>query len=571
MGRLAISYRRADSFAAKYLFDKLESHFGHGSVFMDVQDIPPGSEFPRHIEQAIRNADVVIFLIGPTWLGKHDSGRRIDEPSDWIRKEVEFALQAGTAGLPLLLGDAAMPDPRDLPDNIRRFAEINATRLDVGPDADQQLARLIAQMETLLGSREAAKAARSTPAQRAQALATSAAHRLAAHFAHRSLTYWLGALLVLVLSLVASRYADSGFALDDRLYNQFSHWLPRISQSHARPQIVWIGQEDFSPSAVAARKGHSLLARLITDLDRADVGLIAIDINLAVKQGLQSKRELAAAVAAAAERRVVILPKVLVNGPRGVMDFSPDALSEYGFCTRIDETGRWIHGPTHDPSAPITPRVRANIRCAYINFVEPTYIKVAMIPPSICFEKHRVDSMAFALARELSPYRDSLNEVDCVEQVGAYDAAPDAGREDISAQIFQGDPVGSRLAHKNVLIGGRWLVDGERVDVRKTPIGIVPGPVIHRDFAQEILDRSIAEYVPRYILLVAEILIGLVALYAFSRAFKPLERFGLAVGMILGLFAIQLATFSFFGTFAEGLIVLMGQWLYSAGARYVSI
>ena len=70
MSKIIISYRRSDSApVAGRIFDRLVQHYGKDSVFMDIDNIPFGTDFRKHIQNVISNSDVVIAVVGPKWLG----------------------------------------------------------------------------------------------------------------------------------------------------------------------------------------------------------------------------------------------------------------------------------------------------------------------------------------------------------------------------------------------------------------------------------------------------------------------------------------------------------------------
>jgi hypothetical protein len=126
-----ICYRRGDSAAhAGRLADALTDRFGANSVFMDVDTIEPGVDFMEEIDRAVGHCDVLIALIGPNWLGAADSkGRRLDNPHDLVRLEIEAALERNIRVIPALVGGAGMPNPEELPDKLAGLARRNAVEL----------------------------------------------------------------------------------------------------------------------------------------------------------------------------------------------------------------------------------------------------------------------------------------------------------------------------------------------------------------------------------------------------------------------------------------------------------
>lgn len=113
MRKIIISYRRADSDAiAGRIKDRLASHFGESSIFMDIDSIPFGTDFRDYIRDALFDSDVLVAVVGPKWLGPGKGAHlRIKEENDPIRIEVETALDRGIAVIPVLVNGALMPKP----------------------------------------------------------------------------------------------------------------------------------------------------------------------------------------------------------------------------------------------------------------------------------------------------------------------------------------------------------------------------------------------------------------------------------------------------------------------------
>jgi hypothetical protein len=94
-GGVFISYRREDaSGMAGRLYDRLAARFGEDQVFMDVDRIGLGVDFAEVISQAVSTCDVLIAVIGQRWLTAidEDNKRRLDDPDDFVRLEIEAAL-----------------------------------------------------------------------------------------------------------------------------------------------------------------------------------------------------------------------------------------------------------------------------------------------------------------------------------------------------------------------------------------------------------------------------------------------------------------------------------------------
>jgi hypothetical protein len=131
-GRIFVSYRREETaFAAAWLFDKLASHFGRKNVFKDVDSIHPGDDFVEVITTAVGSCDVLLALIGDRWLTVtgQDGQRRLDDPDDFVRLEIEAALARSVRVIPVLVEGARMPSGDELPASLAKLARRQALEL----------------------------------------------------------------------------------------------------------------------------------------------------------------------------------------------------------------------------------------------------------------------------------------------------------------------------------------------------------------------------------------------------------------------------------------------------------
>ena len=129
-GTIFISYRRDDTQgAAGRLHDHLDDHF---EVFMDVDSMEPGVEFDKAIDMAVSRCDVLLALIGRHWTTSVDANgdRRLDNPDDYVVREVRQALERGIRVIPVLVDGATMPRPDELPPALKPLARRHATHLD---------------------------------------------------------------------------------------------------------------------------------------------------------------------------------------------------------------------------------------------------------------------------------------------------------------------------------------------------------------------------------------------------------------------------------------------------------
>ena len=139
-GRIFLSYRRSDTQGyAGRLSDSLEAYFGENKVFRDVEDIKGGAEFAKDIKTQISSADAIIILIGPSWLSTtdNDGNRRIDDPNDWVAKEIIMAIEQGVRVFPVLIEGTPFPRKSELPEKLSPILNYNAITIsDKNWDAD---------------------------------------------------------------------------------------------------------------------------------------------------------------------------------------------------------------------------------------------------------------------------------------------------------------------------------------------------------------------------------------------------------------------------------------------------
>ena len=127
--RIFINYRRDDSagFAGR-LADSLGAWFGPERVFRDVSGIDYGEDFEQAIDSKLEESGAVVVVIGDRWASAANAGgeRRLEDPRDYVSREISVALKNGVAVVPVLIGNASMPRPEELPEPLRDLAKRNA-------------------------------------------------------------------------------------------------------------------------------------------------------------------------------------------------------------------------------------------------------------------------------------------------------------------------------------------------------------------------------------------------------------------------------------------------------------
>lgn len=144
MPSVFICYRRDDSrHQVGRLYDRLAERFGRTEVFKDVDSVPLGVDFRHVLSEKVGRCDVVLVLIGDDWLQA-----RLDSPEDYVRIEIESALERKIPVIPVLVGTVGMPAAEKLPPSLRPVAYRNGLHVRPDPDFNGDIARLIHGIES---------------------------------------------------------------------------------------------------------------------------------------------------------------------------------------------------------------------------------------------------------------------------------------------------------------------------------------------------------------------------------------------------------------------------------------
>ncbi len=127
-GRIFINYRREDSDSyALSIAQYLENAFGKENVFLDIDRLRPGQNFPIVLEDKLADCGIMLVVIGPRWLEARDQAtgdRRLDRSDDWVRLEIERALVTAIWVIPVLVAGASLPPKNWLPPSLQRLVEL---------------------------------------------------------------------------------------------------------------------------------------------------------------------------------------------------------------------------------------------------------------------------------------------------------------------------------------------------------------------------------------------------------------------------------------------------------------
>ena len=144
--KIFISYRHLENTGmVDLIYRSLIDAFTAPFVFRDQESIPLGTNFKTYLDNVIRQCRVVVVIIGPQWLLHLDSNgrRRIDNPNDFVRVEVQAALQRDIPIIPVFIDGATMPTAEELPKELQELVYLNGLPVRSGADAANDIAKLI--------------------------------------------------------------------------------------------------------------------------------------------------------------------------------------------------------------------------------------------------------------------------------------------------------------------------------------------------------------------------------------------------------------------------------------------
>ena len=145
-----ISYRRSDSQdVTGRIYDRLIAKFPKNQIFRDIDNIPLGTTFPMHLKPMLGKSGVVLVIMGRDWATAPDKGgrRRLNDPTDFVRIEIETALRAKVPVIPVLVSNASMPLANDLPASLRPLLMRHGIAVRPDPDFNNDMDRLFGGIE----------------------------------------------------------------------------------------------------------------------------------------------------------------------------------------------------------------------------------------------------------------------------------------------------------------------------------------------------------------------------------------------------------------------------------------
>ncbi|MEU3765873.1 toll/interleukin-1 receptor domain-containing protein [Amycolatopsis keratiniphila] len=146
--KIFLNYRTADDrFGVALLDHELSRAFGPETVFFASKSIELGADWEKSMFDAVAESEAVLVVMGRHWLGDVDEAglRRIDDPQDFVRREILLAFELGKRVIPVRLDVPDRVRADDLPEELRPLSELQDIAIgfrSASPDIDRLAARL---------------------------------------------------------------------------------------------------------------------------------------------------------------------------------------------------------------------------------------------------------------------------------------------------------------------------------------------------------------------------------------------------------------------------------------------
>ncbi len=139
--KVFICYRRDDACGVARRFSEELERLGF-EPFLAEEHIPPGKDFREHLLKALNQCDVVVAIIGRRWLTGAAGQRRLDDPDDFVRLELETALRRTIPVVPVLIEGVKVPSPDQLPEALEALAFCQAVEVRLNAEFRNDMRQL---------------------------------------------------------------------------------------------------------------------------------------------------------------------------------------------------------------------------------------------------------------------------------------------------------------------------------------------------------------------------------------------------------------------------------------------
>ncbi|WDE07133.1 toll/interleukin-1 receptor domain-containing protein [Thalassomonas viridans] len=140
-GEIFVSYRWGEQSkaAAWQLYSALQQKLGKDRIVIDVRSEFTGENIRTKILQDLKAAKILLVVIHPDWI---EGIPQLHHEDNYIKLEIEAAIELGLRIIPVLLEGAEMPGKEVLPDSLFTVADTGAFAITASEAYDQAVNRL---------------------------------------------------------------------------------------------------------------------------------------------------------------------------------------------------------------------------------------------------------------------------------------------------------------------------------------------------------------------------------------------------------------------------------------------
>lgn len=359
--------------------------------------------------------------------------------------------------------------------------------------------------------------------------------------------YWLQVGILIVIGVFVGHWLEK-----QDVATRFRHKIHQVVTLAFSPRqpyvtrtvVVLLGDDEFWKGEAAMRSPtrRDYLARVVSALDKADASVIALDFGLRspMPDGSpvsyddydEETNTLFETIRDVSKRRPVILPRTIrwVQG-----NYVPESDLYDGFDFQ-NGTVRVGH--------PLLP------------------FDVRRVPLSVTMKDgSRANSFAEAIVRVAN--EEALDPVAGLEEApyGSY-LTQEAFKPLSTSQVLSPDEETlKRLRDKIVIVGGEWsrlaYQRGPKIDTHLTPVGSLPGALVHANFVEALLDRRTAPPWGKRALFSFEVILALAVAIIFALITRLLAKLLAVVILCLGLMAFSYLSWLNLGLFYDFFVPLL--------------
>jgi hypothetical protein len=155
--QIFLNYRASDEpFGVQMIDQTLSAQFGSDVVFLASKSIELGADWEREMFEAVAKSTALLVIMGRNWLAASDDDgrRRLDDPADFVRREIRLAFELDKQVIPVRLAVPRLT-AADLPEDLHallRCQDIEIRFRSARPDIDLLVAKLRSQIQALAGT-----------------------------------------------------------------------------------------------------------------------------------------------------------------------------------------------------------------------------------------------------------------------------------------------------------------------------------------------------------------------------------------------------------------------------------